>query len=100
MYSALLICWIPIFLDNTFFWLEGIVFGYPTSRFLSDLALFTIAGYFLAFSIPVLLKYALLVLYTRSIDSRIILIEFRSGDGLWKRPQSLTLGVFRDGPNH
>ena len=100
MYFALLFWFVfPMWLQSTIYFSEMIVYGYPTSRFLSDIGFFMMAGYFLAFSIPVLLKYVLLLLHAKSIDSQITLIGLRSGSGFKKRFQYLTLRVIPEGPD-
>jgi len=99
MYFSLLFWFVfPLWLQSTIYLLEMNIYGYPTSSFLSDLCIFMMAGYFVAFAIPVLLKYILLVLHARSIDSRITLIEHRSGNGFIKL-KYLTLKVIPDGPD-
>jgi hypothetical protein len=77
--------------------LEFIAYGPPTSHFLIDLGFSLTAGYWLAFAIPVLLKYLLLVLHAKSIDSRVKLIAFLRGSGFIKRLQYMTLKVVPDG---
>ncbi len=76
--------------------LEMIVYGIPTSHFLMNLDFILAAGYSLAFAIHVLLKYLLLVLHAKSIDSRVKLVEFRRGSGFIKRLQYMTLKVVPD----
>jgi len=77
--------------------LEVIVYGiFSTSHFLMHLGVSLVAGYSLAFAIPVLLKYLLLVLHAKSIDSRVKLVEFRRGSGFIKRLQYMTLKVVPD----
>ncbi|MHA1613539.1 MAG: hypothetical protein ACTSYJ_01765 [Candidatus Thorarchaeota archaeon] len=99
MFFALLFWWNFLFMLNSMIWsLDSYYNGFATSRFLSDLGWFMTAGYFLAFSIPVLLKYVRLVLHARSIDSRVKLIEHRSENGFIKL-KYLTLKVIYDGPD-
>ena len=100
MYIAL-ICWGPIV-----FWppltiqlLDKVVFGLHTSHFLSDLSILMIAGLFVTFAIPVLLKYVILVMHAGSIDSQVELVGYQSGSGLRRRFQNLTLRVIYDGPD-
>ena len=76
--------------------LEVIVYGIPTSHFLMNLGSILTAGYSLAFAIPVLLKYRLLVLHVKSIDSRVKLIALQRGSGLIKRVQYMTLKAVLD----
>lgn len=100
MYLALLLSWELFILPIQAIWfLDLVVYGYPTSSFLRDLGYFTMAGFFVVFAIPVLLKYLLLVLHTRSIDSRVTLIQHISGKGFKRRTQYLTLRVIYDGPD-
>ncbi len=79
--------------------LEVIVYGLPTSHFLMNLGFILTAGYSLAFAIPVLLKYLLLVLHAKSNDSRVKWVEFRRGSGFIKRLQYMVLKVVPDGPD-
>jgi hypothetical protein len=98
MYFALLLWWMFLLLPfDMIFLLESVVYGPSSSHFLSDLRWFTNAGYLLAFAIPVLLKYTLLLLHARSIDSQIILIRLRSDISIKKRFQNLTLRVIPEG---
>ncbi len=100
MYTALLLWWaFPLWSLSTISLLDMSFNGFYTSRFLSDFGFFMMAGYFLAYSIPVLSKYVLLVLHTRSIDSQIILVGLPSGSGFKKRFQNLTLRVIHKGPD-
>ncbi|MFX1483718.1 MAG: hypothetical protein ACFFCP_11100 [Promethearchaeota archaeon] len=78
---------------------ERIFYGFPMSHFLSDLGFFLTAGYFLAYSIPVLSKYFILVRFMESIDSHLILVEIRTGSGFIKRLQNLTLRVIHEEPD-
>ncbi|MHA1862615.1 MAG: hypothetical protein ACTSWA_02515 [Candidatus Thorarchaeota archaeon] len=100
MYIALNFLWILLILPIQLIWfLEVIIYGpYNTSHFLFDISSFTMAGFYVAFAIPVLMQYVRLVLHARSIDSRVKLIEHRSGNGLIKL-KYLTLKVIRDGPD-
>jgi len=70
-----------------------------TSRFVTDIGFFLMAGYFLGYAIPVMMKYARLVWYAGSIDSRVIMTELRQGNGLVKWLQKLTMRVVHDGPD-
>jgi hypothetical protein len=79
--------------------LEWIFNGFVTSHFLSDFGNFMTAGYFLAFSIPVLLKYALLILHARLISSQIILVGIPGGTGLMKSYRNFTLRIVHEGPD-
>ena len=100
MYFALLVWFVfPLWLFSSISLLEMIVYGSPTSHFLSNLGFFMMAGYFLAYSIPVLSKYVILVLHARSIDSQVVLIGLRSGSGFKRRFQNLTLSVIPEGPD-
>jgi len=100
MYTALLLWWIfPLSLFSTVSLLDMTVNGFSTSMFLSNLGIFTMAGYFLAFSIPVLSKYVLLVLHTRSIGSQVVLVGLPSGSGLIRHFQNLTLRAIHEGPD-
>jgi len=100
MYIALNFLWILLILPIQLIWfLEVIIYGpYNTSHFLFDISSFTVAGFYVAFAIPVLMQYVRLVLHARSIDSRVKLIEHRSGNGFIKL-KYLTLKVIRDGPD-
>jgi len=96
----LLLWWMfPLWPTSTVSLLDMILNGFYTSHFLSDLGFFMMAGYFLGYSIPVILKYALLILHTSSIDSKIILVGLPSGSGFKKRFQSLTLKIIHEGPD-
>jgi hypothetical protein len=100
MYFSLLVWFVfPLWLFSSISLLEMIVYGSPTSHFLSNLGFFMMAGYFLAYSIPVLSKYVILVLHARSIDSQVVLIGLRSGSGFKRRFQNLTLSVIPEGPD-
>jgi hypothetical protein len=101
MYTALLVWWVfPQWSLSIISLLDMSFNGFYTSKFLSDLGFFMMAGYFLAYSIPVLLKYVLLVRYTRSISSQIILVGLpRGGSGFKKRFQNLTLRIIHVGPD-
>lgn len=100
MYFSLLLWFVfPLWLQSTIYLLEMNIYGYPTSSFLSDLCIFLMASYFLGYAIPVLLKYASLVLYAGSIDSQVVLVGLQSGSGFKKRFQCLTLRVIPDGPD-
>lgn len=78
--------------------LDLVINGYPTSSYLSDLSYYMMAGFLVAFAIPILLKYGLLVLHTKSIDSKIKLVELRRGNGFIKL-QCLILKVIHGGPD-
>ena len=90
---------VPTLPFTTISLLEMTVYGFPTSHFLSEIGYFMMAGYFLAFSIPVLLKYGILSRYVSSIDSKIILVEHSSGSGFHRRVQDLTLRAVHERPN-
>ncbi|MGY5859852.1 MAG: hypothetical protein RTU63_10820 [Candidatus Thorarchaeota archaeon] len=79
--------------------LDMVINGSPTSRFLSDLGWFLAAGAFLAFSIPVMVKYAQLVFSASSTNSQVILVGHQSGSGLKKKFEDITLKVIYDGPD-
>ncbi len=70
-----------------------------SSRFMTDIGLFLMAGYFLGYAIPVMLKYASLVRHAGSIDSRIMMTELRRGRGLVMLLQKLTMRIVHDGPD-
>ena len=94
---ALFVWWAFLSLPfDAIFLLDSVVYGPPSSHFLSDLRWFMNAGYFLAFAIPVLLKYVLLVLHAKSNDSRVKWVEFRRGSGFIKRLQYVVLKVVPD----
>ncbi len=79
--------------------LDLIVNGYPTSRFLSDIGWFLVAGICLAFSIPVIIKYTQLMLSASSTSSQVILVGRQSGSGFKKQIQDITLRIVYDGPD-
>ncbi len=56
-----------------------------------------IAGFFVAFAIPVLSKYVILVVHAGSIDSQVELVGHQSGSGFKRRFQNMTLRVIYDG---
>ena len=70
-----------------------------TSRFVTDLGYFLIAGYFLGYAILVMIKYVRLVLYAGSIDGRVIMTILHRGSGRVKVVQRMTLEVVHDGPD-
>jgi hypothetical protein len=102
MYFVLYSWWILLLLPfDAVFLLERVFYGPSSSHFLSDLCWFTNAGYLLAFAIPVLLKYGLLLLHEGSIDSQIELIRLRSDTGIKKRfQQPWTLRVIPKCPSN
>ena len=90
--------WFLILPFSMIYILDSILHGiYVTSHFLNDLGYILAAGYSLAFTIPVLLKYRLLVLHAKSIDSRVKLIVLQRGSGFIKWVQHMTLKVVPDG---
>jgi len=100
MYLALLLWWNFLAVSIQMIWvLDLAVNGYATSRFLSDLGWFLAAGTFLAFSIPVMVKYTQLMLSASSTSSQVILIGRQSGRGFKKQIQDITLRVIYDGPD-
>jgi hypothetical protein len=100
MCFALIFWWIFLISPIQSIWLlDMVINGSPTSRLLSDLGWFLAAGAFLAFSIPVMVKYAQLVLSTSSSYSKIILIGHQSKSGFKKRFEDITLRVILDGPD-
>lgn len=68
------------------------------SRFLSDIALLLMAGYFVAFCFPVLFKYTLLARYAKTTGSRLCLLLFRR-DGASRREAKVFLKILHDRPN-
>ncbi len=100
MYIALLF-WAPFLLlpIQEIWTLDMLIYGPPTSKFLSDLSIFLMAGGFAAFAIPILLKYLILVMHARSIDSQVELVGYQIGSGFKRRFQNLTLRVIYDGPD-
>ncbi|MHA2188447.1 MAG: hypothetical protein ACW99V_09430, partial [Candidatus Thorarchaeota archaeon] len=88
--------WLPF---QMIFLLQWIVYGIPTSHFLDDLGLSLMAGYSLAFAVPIMLKYVILVRHAKSIDSRVELIELRRGSGLIKWLQYSVLRIIPDYPD-
>lgn len=100
MYLALLLWWNFLVVSIQLIWLlDMVVNGYFTSRFLSDLGWFLVAGTFLAYSIPVMVKYAQLLLSASSTNSQVILVGRQSGSGIRKQFQDITLRVIYDGPD-
>ncbi|TFG30023.1 hypothetical protein EU528_08830 [Candidatus Thorarchaeota archaeon] len=100
LYLALLFQWEFFILPIQAIWfLDLVIFGYPTSSFLSDFGYYMMAGFFMAFTIPVLLRYGLLVMHAKSIDSKIRLIELRGGNRFMKRLQLLILKVIPEDPD-
>ena len=100
MYFAL-VCWwsflvVPI---QSISLLDMVVNGYFTSRFLIDLGWFLVAGAFLAFSIPVMVKYAQLLSSANLTNSQVILVGRQSGSGIRKQIQDITLRIVYDGPD-
>ncbi len=70
-----------------------------TSSFVTDIGIFLMAGYFLGYAIPVMIKYARLVRHAGSIDSRVKVTELRRGSGLVMLLQKMTMRVVHDGPD-
>ncbi len=69
------------------------------SRFVTDLGFFLMTGYFLGYAIPVMFKYARLVLHAGSIDSRVKMTILRRGSGRVRLLQKMALKVVHDGPD-
>jgi len=89
--------WFPTLPFSMIYILDSIVYGiFSTSHFLTNLGVILTAGYYLAFAIPVLLKYGLLLLQAKSNDSRVKLIALHHGSGFIKRFQYMTLKVVPD----
>ena len=86
---------IPVFSVN----LLDLSLHVSSSRFMTDLGFFLMAGYFLGYAIPVMIKYARLVLYAGSIDSRVNMTELRRGSGLVMLLQKMTMRIVYDGPD-
>lgn len=86
---------IPVFSVNL---LDMLLHGI-TSQFVTDLGSFLMAGYFIGYAIPVMIKYARLVLQTDSIDSRVKMTILRQGSGRVMLVQGMTLRVVHDGPD-
>ncbi len=70
-----------------------------TSRFVTDLSYFLMAGYFLGYAIPVMFKYSRLVLHAGSIDSRVKMTILSRGSGRVRLLQKMALKVVHDGPD-
>jgi len=68
------------------------------SKFLSDIALMLMAGYSVAFSFPMLFKYALLAWFAKNTGSRLCLIYLRE-DGAPRKEAKLFLRILHDRPN-
>ena len=89
--------WFLIWPFQMIYILEVIVYGiFSNSHFLMNLCFILNAGYYLAFAIPVLLKYLLLLLHAKSNDSSVKLIALYRGSGFIKRLQYMTLKVVPD----
>lgn len=100
MYMILFGWWLIQFLPlQMISLLEGTVYGIPTSHFLNDISFSLTSGFSLAFAIPIMLKYAILVRHAKSIESRVELIELRRGSGFIKRLQYSVLRVIPDYPD-
>jgi hypothetical protein len=67
------------------------------SKLLSDIALMLMAGYSVAFSFPMLFKYASLAWFAKNMGSRLCLVYFREDDAL--RKERLYLRILHDRPN-
>jgi hypothetical protein len=100
MYIALVVGW-SFFASSVQMigMLDLIVNGYPTSRFLSDIGWFLVAGTCLAYSIPVIVKYTQLMLTASSTSSQVALVGRQSGSGFKKQIQDITLRVIYEGPD-
>lgn len=70
-----------------------------TSQFMSSLGDFLMAGYFLGYTILVMIKYVRLVLYADSSDGRVKTTVIHRGSGRVKLVQRMTLEVVHDGPD-
>ncbi|MHA1576310.1 MAG: hypothetical protein ACTSU3_03005 [Candidatus Thorarchaeota archaeon] len=70
-----------------------------TSRFVTDLGYFLMAGYFLGYAILVMIKYVRLVLYAGSSDARVKMTVIHRGSGRVKLIHKMTLEVVHDGPD-
>ncbi|MFW9844260.1 MAG: hypothetical protein ACFFEV_06780 [Candidatus Thorarchaeota archaeon] len=100
MYFVLIFWWMLLTLPIQLIrFLDIIVNGYYTSHFLSDLGWYLTAGTFLAFSIPVIVKYVQLLLSASSTSSQVILTETRSSSDFDKQLQDITLKVVYNGPD-
>lgn len=86
---------IPVSIVNL---LDMLIHGI-TSRFVTDLGYFLMAGYFLGYAIPVMIKYVRLVLYAGSSDARVKMTVFDRGSGRVKLIHKMTLEVVHDGPD-
>jgi hypothetical protein len=60
-----------------------------TSRFVSDLALSLMAGYFVAFGIPAFITFSLLIWHVKRTESRLCLLSFRKADSKWRTGEAL-----------
>ena len=70
-----------------------------TSQFVSSLGDFLMAGYFLGYTILVMIKYVRLVLYADSSDGRVKTTVIHRGSGRVKLIHKMTLEVVHDGPD-
>lgn len=90
-YYALICGW-------TLFYLPIVIFThvYTDSRFMFDIGFYTLAGYFIALAVPVLLKYIQLLLYARSANSHIELVGLSNGSDTKRKSLGLNLRVVRN----
>ena len=73
--------------------------GFYTSWFLRDISYAIMCGYFVAFGVPVLLKYFLLLRYANSIDSQVKLVGVKGGTGRIKPIKWTVLKLTPIGPS-
>jgi hypothetical protein len=100
MHIGLYFWWVVLFMPlQMIFLLQWIVYGIPTSHFLDDIGFSLMAGFSLAFAVPILLKYIILVRHVKPIDSRVELIAVRSGSGFKRRLKYSVLRVIPYGPD-
>lgn len=100
MHIGLSLWWLILFLPlQMIFFLQWIVYGIPTSHFLDDIGISLMAGFSLAFAVPILLKYIILVRHAKSLDSRVELITIQSGSGFKRRLQNSVMRVIPYGPD-
>jgi hypothetical protein len=64
-----------------------------TSHFTSALGFSILGGYLIGFSVPILVRFIQVVLYSRSIDSQVVLEGRRTGSGIIRPLKNLTIRI-------
>ena len=85
--------------DATISLIERSLVGFHTSWFLRDIRFAIMSGYFVAFGVPILLNYFLLLRYANSIDSQVTVVTVQEGNGLIKPVRQTILKLVRSGPS-